>query len=621
MNPEDYLDAILSLPDMADLTPIVSPNGHWVSWTWFGLGPVADVFATRTDGSIQSIRLTNTDENTLLVSWTLDSHAVLVEQDKEGNERAQLFRVDLDNPLEMIPLTEPDPEYYIRGGQLHPNDRWLVYAANYDFERDLEIEATWVYRHDMESGERLALAKPEKGVMMVPELNHLGSHILYTRKDLHPSGQQTWIVDIEGQNDRELLNFGPEVKTYARWFSDGKGALVMVETQTHKRLGLWDLDSNNIRWLLDDPGRDIEDTFHPYNSHQAVVVQNVQGRVHCSLLELDSGEESTVPQISGNLIPLAPVPRETQSKTRSVEEWIAVHFSSRQPTDIIRTRLDDPDPQKFISLARVWEQTPLRRGDLSQADDFSWRSVDGLEIHGWLYRTRMKSPLGTIIYVHGGPTWHSPDWIDPQIQYLCAQGFTVLDPNYRGSTGYGLPFREAILEDGWGGREQEDIRSGIEALIEAGIAAPGKVGITGTSYGGYSSWWAITHFPPELVAAAAPICGMTDLVVDYETTRPDIRPYSEEMMGGSPSQIPERYFERSPIHFVENIRGRLLIIQGAQDPNVTPKNVEDVIQFLKQAQIPYEILTFDDEGHGIQRKANLHTLFLRLNDFFMDAFR
>ena len=78
------------------------------------------------------------------------------------------------------------------------------------------------------------------------------------------------------------------------------------------------------------------------------------------------------------------------------------------------------------------------------------------------------------------------------------------------------------------------------------------------------------------MSAAVPICGMTDLVVDYETTRPDLRPYSEQMMGGSPKEVPERYYERSPINFVGQIKGKLMIIQGAHDPNVTPKNVEEV---------------------------------------------
>ena len=127
------------------------------------------------------------------------------------------------------------------------------------------------------------------------------------------------------------------------------------------------------------------------------------------------------------------------------------------------------------------------------------------------------------------------------------------------STGFGLKFRELIKEDGWGGREQADIATRAKALIRAGLADPGRIGVTGTSYGGYSSWFLITHYPPEVIAAV-PICGMTDLVVDYNTTRPDLRPYSEEMMGGSPAQSPQQYCERSPINFIQDIQGQLLIV-------------------------------------------------------------
>jgi pimeloyl-ACP methyl ester carboxylesterase len=621
MTPEEYLDAILTLPDISDYNPKVSPDGSWVAWTWFQVGPAADVFAVPADGSIAPIRLTETPDNTILVSWTPDNRGVIVEQDKDGNERAQLFRIDLERPLEMVPLTEAEPDYYIRGGQLHPNGRWLVYAANFDITTGEEIEEAWVYRHDLQTGARIPLAKPLKSCYSVPQLNLQGTHILYFRKDLHPAGYQTWLVDIDGREDREILNFGPEVKTYAQWFPDGQRALIWAETPTHRRLGVWELASAKIRWLLDDPDRDIETSFVPHGTDQAVVVQNQLGCTHCSLLDVKTMAEIGLPEIPGHLIPLGPVPiTPNLSPTgREESEWIGFYASSRQPTDLVRFPLGDPRPEKFTSLTGVWERTQLTPNDLTQATDFSWHSVDEMEIHGWLYRPKGEAK-GTVVYIHGGPTWHSQDWINAQIQFFAAQGLNVLDVNYRGSTGYGLPFREAIKEDGWGGREMEDIRTGIAALIKAGIAQEGRVGITGTSYGGYSSWWAITHFPPHLVAASAPICGMTDLVVDYETTRPDLRPYSEEMMGGSPSQVPERYLERSPINFVENIRGKLLIIQGAQDPNVTPKNVADVVQRLDQAAIPYEVLTFEDEGHGISKTENQRLLFIRLQAFFRDSF-
>ena len=91
------------------------------------------------------------------------------------------------------------------------------------------------------------------------------------------------------------------------------------------------------------------------------------------------------------------------------------------------------------------------------------------------------------------------------------------------------------------------------------------------------------------------------------------------MMGGSPTQVPERYHERSPINFVQDIRGRLLIIQGAQDPNVTPENVRQVVKALDAHGIPYELLVFPDEGHGISKPANQGELYRRLVAFFEDA--
>jgi dipeptidyl aminopeptidase/acylaminoacyl peptidase len=229
-------------------------------------------------------------------------------------------------------------------------------------------------------------------------------------------------------------------------------------------------------------------------------------------------------------------------------------------------------------------------------------------------------PCGTIVYAHGGPTYHISDQIIPQAQYFAAHGFNVLAPNYRGSTGFSRAYLEAIKIDSWGGREQDDMRAGVEALIADGIAEAGKVGITGTSYGGYSSWHAITHYPPEIFAASVPICGMTDLVIDYQTTRPDLRIYSEEMLGGTPEQVPERYYERSPIHFVSNIKGRLLIVQGLQDPNVTPENVRLVRAALDEAGVEHGLLAFDDEGHGIMRKPNQKTLLVQLAAFFGEAF-
>ncbi len=361
--------------------------------------------------------------------------------------------------------------------------------------------------------------------------------------------------------------------------------LFVVEMETHRRLGVW--EEGSVTWLLDDPERNLEYAFVPPNGGPVVAVEVERARARATLFDPESGAEERIPAIAGSLEPLAPIR----------EGWVGLHYDARHPADLV---LFDPaeSGEAPSSLTDLWDRTPLQPQDLVAAEDFAWTSVDGLEVQGWLYRAPARSK-GTIVLVHGGPTYHAEDRFNAQIQYFLSRGFNVLSPNYRGSTGFGLAFQESIKQDGWGGREQEDIRRGIEALIEAGVAEPGRVGVTGTSYGGYSAWWAITHFEPDLVAAAAPICGMTDLVVDYHGTRPDLRPYSEEMMGGSPEEVPERYRERSPINYVDNIRGRLLIVQGLKDPNVTPENVSVVREVLDERGIAYELLTFEDEGHGI----------------------
>lgn len=612
MKPAEILEELLTLPKL--YTPQVSRSGRLVAWTWTQVGPVADVFYSRTDGSIQPTQLTRTDQDTMVISWAPDDESLVVAQDMDGNERYQLFRVRLDQPEELIPLTETNPPYFLRGGQIHPNNRWIIYAANYDQDQEVETEVTRIFRHDLNTGERIPIAIPEKPNYLLPRLNQQGTHVLYTRKDLHPSGRQVWLVDIEGKDDHEVLNFGADNKVYASWFPDGENAVVLLEAVSHRKVGVWNRISEKLDWLIDDPGRNIEFTFVPKNSDRIVIIEVQAARIISSLVNPSSGDEWHLPATPQSIIPLAPV------KSNDPDgEWITEIYDSKQPTDLVRLPIQSPTADNFISLTRIWERTSLTDKQLTKAEDYRWQAEDGLNIQGWLYRAQSPTK-GTIVTVHGGPTYHSEDNVDIEIQFLVSQGFNVLSPNYRGSTGFGMEFQERIKEDGWGGCEQDDIIAGVKALIDDGIAEDGKVGITGTSYGGYSSWCALTRNPESVIAAAAPVCGMTDLVVDYKTTRPDIRPYSEEMMGGSPDEVPDRYYHRSPINFVDKIEGRLLIVQGLKDPNVTPENVRQVRSELEKSGIEYELLTFDDEGHGIFRPKNKKVLYRHLVEFFTNAF-
>jgi dipeptidyl aminopeptidase/acylaminoacyl peptidase len=609
---EIFLHQLMTLPTVLEAR--LSPDKRWVAFTWYRIHENIDVFIVPSDGSHPPIPLTHTPEATELVSWTPDSQSVIVAEDHDGDEFTRLFRVDVAQPLVMHPLTEDRPPFFIRGGMLHPNGKHLFYGANYDFEAGKVIEPTLIYRHNLETGERLPIARPLAANWTVPELNQPGTHLIYPRRDLNPAGRQYWLVDVDGKEDREILNFGDAVKVFADWHPDGENIVFLSEStgkgvQDHISLGVYHWPTQSLRWLIDDPNRIIESEWITRDG--LVVVDEMKDANHLStFMDIDNGQETSFPRLSGNLLPIGQAPDGV---------WIGLFYSSTAPVELVRLLIQASNPDDFVSLTKVWEHTEIDPAQLTPAQDFRWKSMDGLEIQSWLYRAQSNKKQA-IIYIHGGPNFHSENWLNPQLQYFVDRGFNVLDVNYRGSTGFGLKFRNAIKEDGWGSREQADIATGAQALIKAGLAEEGKIGVTGTSYGGYSAWFLITHYPPEIIGASAPICGMTDLLVDYNTTRPDLRPFSEEMLGGRPDQVPERYFERSPINFVQNIKGMLLIVQGALDPNVSPENVRQVTERLKKYRIPFKLLVFEDEGHGIQKPANQEVLYPELADFFAQAF-
>lgn len=626
MKNENMLDALLSLPVVWRAK--TSPDGRWVAWSWSHKDDRVSIYAQRTDGTGKPIKLTDSEIDLYVVSFTPDGRSVIVEGCPDGNERIRLFTVALDGSQELYPLTEEDPPYFIRGGQLHPNGRFLVYSANYDFQAKRQLTVSAIYRHNLKNGKRkllaLPLRSPETTPGNQPQMNAQGTHVLYFRADLQPAGQQVWMTDINGSRDLEILNFGDSAKVTASWFPDGKRVLFLAEHGHYRKLGVFNRSNGSIKWLINDPQRNIEQAYAPDGTDYVVIVDVVNGREHASLLDPQTGEETLlVVGKNGVFRPLAP---------NQAGAWIGLNYSSVSPNHIVVApvpALMQPKVRRqksahaVINVLKPCFLTGRKKGSrlqkrLVRAEDYFWKSHDGLQMHGFLYRA--AKPEGTIIIVHGGPRDRAEARFDAEVQYFVSEGFNVLAPNYRGSTGYGLAFQDAIKADGWGGREQEDIASAIKSLIACGIARRGKVGVTGISYGGYSAWHAITHFPVQLVAAAAPVCGMTDLVVDYNTTRPDLRTLSQEMMGGSPDEVPERYFERSPINFVANIRGKLLIVQGGQDPNVTPENVKQVRKALKKAGIRYQLLEFDNEGHEITKPENEAILYSSMARFFREAF-
>ena len=187
-HPDDgFLDRLLDVPSL--IAPSVSPSGLVVAWSWGGRGAAAEAYLRSSTGDDEPLRLHGAGEDIVVQSWRPDSAEFLLALTRDGTERVRLMRAAIAK-MAPVPVTQAEPNFYIFGGELHPNGRWVVFAANLDPATGGETEVSRVFRQDLVSGERLVLAKPQRANQPRPMVNAQGTHVLYSRKDRHPAGRQ-----------------------------------------------------------------------------------------------------------------------------------------------------------------------------------------------------------------------------------------------------------------------------------------------------------------------------------------------------------------------------------------------------------------------------------------------
>jgi dienelactone hydrolase len=194
----------------------------------------------------------------------------------------------------------------------------------------------------------------------------------------------------------------------------------------------------------------------------------------------------------------------------------------------------------------------------------------------------------------------------------------VLQPNFRGSTGYGKKFIDAGNKQ-WGDKMQDDITWGVKYLVSQGIADPKRVGIMGGSYGGYATLAGVT-FTPDLYAAAVDYVGPSNLNTLLET----IPPYWEagrqlfyQRMGDPTTPAGKAQLDRqSPLNSANKIKTPLLVVQGANDPRVNKREADQIVIALRDRGFPVEYIVAPDEGHGFHRPVNNMAMFSQAEKFF-----
>jgi dipeptidyl aminopeptidase/acylaminoacyl peptidase len=260
-----------------------------------------------------------------------------------------------------------------------------------------------------------------------------------------------------------------------------------------------------------------------------------------------------------------------------------------------------------------FEATPL-----VEPRPVTWRS-NGATVHGLLWRAapgeaRPARPARPrlLVHVHGGPTSQAlADW-NPRVQYFVQQGWTVLQANFHGSTGYGATYRRA-LEGRWGDLDVDDVAAGIRHAAKEGWGDPDDVVLMGGSAGGLAVLHVAARFP-DLVAAAIALYPVTDLVDLDATTHRFESGYLKRLVGPLPDAR-AKYVERSAITHAARIRVPVLLLHGRDDASVRVAQSAALEDALRGAGTPVERVVFDGEGHGWRRAATVESELVHICDF------
>ncbi len=258
----------------------------------------------------------------------------------------------------------------------------------------------------------------------------------------------------------------------------------------------------------------------------------------------------------------------------------------------LRQAVDFTIDERYVSIPTAIE-FPAQDGHSAHAFYYAPHNADSHAPEG------ERPPL--IVKSHGGPTGASTTSFNLMIQYWTSRGFAVLDVNYGGSTGYGRAYRQR-LDGQWGIVDVDDCVSGVQYVIEQGLADASRVTITGGSAGGYTTLCALTF--RDCFTAGSSYYGVSDLEALVRDTHKFESRYLERLVGPYPERK-DLYRERSPIYFTDRLSCPLILFQGLEDKVVPPNQAEKMFEAVKAKGLPVAYVAFEGEQHGFRQPKNI----------------
>ena len=579
-----------------------SPDGKTVAFV-SNLSGRNNIWTVAADGG-WPMQLTVSNERQTSPTWSPDGKWIAYMSDYDGDEQWDIFlvspktgqAVNLTNTRE---IAEENPTWSHDG-------RYLAYIVKPKTSSVFEID---IYDTLMRDVKHLTSGTPNDRMNVAPIWSADAAFIVYTQEQAKGTDSNVFMLDVASARSTLLTPHEGEHLYAANDVSpDGKSLLITSNAADgYENVGLLDIASQKIRWLTHDKW-EISGGKFSSDGKYLTYSANVDGNTDVYLYDLASGKARAlavpkgVNQVAGRPSPFAP----------DNSQLLINHTGPTAPGDLwVYNLADGKSHQLTHSLVGG-----VRSEDMVEPYLVHYPSKDAK----WTISAFVYMPYNlphnpehpAIVYVHGGPTAQTMNTFNRFVQYMANQGYIVIAPNYRGSTGYGKDFQQANLFD-MGGGDLQDVLAAADFIKQTGYVDPKKLILMGGSYGGYLTMMGVTK-APDVWAAGIPIVPFVNWFTEIQNEDPVLQQSDLATMG---DRVKNKalYEDRSPINFVDRIKAPLYLLAGGNDPRCPKTEAQQVVDAVKKRGGVAEYKVYENEGHGFSKVENQIDAYRRVSEF------
>jgi dipeptidyl aminopeptidase/acylaminoacyl peptidase len=555
------------------------------------------------------MQLTVSDQRQTSPTWSPDGKWIAYMSDYDGDEQWDIFLVSpktgqIVNVTNTREIAEESPAW-------SPDGRYLAYMVKPKTSSVFEVD---IYDTVLRDVKHLTTGTAKDRMNVAPIWSKDGKFIVYTQEQSKGTDSNIFVVDTESAESMLLTPHDGERTYSANDVSpDGKNILITSNAADgYDNVGLLEIASKKIHWISQDKWEISAESFSP-DGKFVTYSANVDGNTDIYLYDIATGQSRVLPLPKGvNFAAGSPTPFSRSSAASASFRLLCYHTGPAAPGDLwVHNLADSKSYQLTHSLIGG-----VRSEDMVEPHLVHYPSKDGKwTISAFVYvpyNLPRQPEHPAIVFVHGGPTAQSMNTFNRFIQYMANQGYMVIAPNYRGSTGYGKEFQQANLFD-MGGGDLQDVLAAADWIKQTGYVDPKKLILMGGSYGGYMTMMGVTK-APEVWAAGVPIVPFVNWFTEIQNEDPVLQQSDLATMGDIVKNK-SLYEDRSPINFVDKIRAPLYLLAGGNDPRCPKTEAQQVVDAVKKRGGVVEYKVYENEGHGFARVENQIDAYQRVADF------